>query len=91
MTTWNQRFGQHPIERLASLAIVGFLIAIGIWLFTGHGHSFGQLLSSLPPWSAAGKYDDVRWLTRGLVASFLARLYLLPVLRWVKSGSFRNS
>ena len=91
MTTWNERLGKHPIERLASLAIAAFLIAIGLWLFTGYGHSVGRLLSSLLPWSAAGKYDDVRWLTRGLAASLLARLYLLALIRWVKFGSIRNS
>jgi len=91
MTTWNERLGTHPVERLASLAIAAFLIAIVLWLFSGYGHSFGRLLSSLIPWSAAGKYDDVRWLARGLVASILARLYLLTLIRWVKSGSIGNS
>lgn len=90
MTSWNERAGRHPIERVASLAIAAFLVAIVLWLLTGRGHSFGRLLSSLIPWSAAGKYDDVRWLSRGLVASVLARLYLLALVRWITSGSTRK-
>lgn len=77
--------GSNAVERLCSLAIVGFMIAIALWL-TNSSNSLGELFSSLIPWTADGKYNDVRWLTRGLIAAVLARLYLGAFLRWIALG-----